>query len=115
MIIISLLTAFGLGTVIAALIQSWLSRKSQNEDRRFKEKQSAYIGLLEAYRRAAIERTDEAGKHFAYWQMRCALVAPKPVRDAIQRVKDTNDDISGRASANEQMEAAMRSDLGVTK
>jgi hypothetical protein len=115
MSLISLLTAFGMGSIITALVQSWLSRRSQTDERRFREKQQAYIGLLEAYHRAATERTAEAAKNFAYWQMRSSLVAPLAVRLAVQKVIDTNEDKQGRALAQQEMEEEMRKDLGVTK
>lgn len=113
--ILSLLTAFGLGSVVTALIQAWLTQKSKHDERSFREKQAAYVGLLEAYRRAAIEGTDEAGKHFAYWQMRCELVAPQAVREAIRNVVETNDDRAGREKADANLRVAMRIDLGITK
>lgn len=113
--ILSLITAFGLGSIVTALIQSWLARKSMKDERSFREKQAAYVGLLEAYHRAAVEGTDETSKAFAYWQMRCELVATADVRDAIRRIVATNDDRAGRERADNDMKEAMRADLGVTK
>lgn len=113
--IIPLLTAFGLGSIVTAFIQAWLAQRSKRDERGFAEKQAAYVGLLEAYHRAAVERSDEAAKLFAYWQMRCELVAPEPVRDAIRRIVDTNDDRKGRDIAHEDLKVAMRADLGVTR
>jgi hypothetical protein len=113
--LIPLLTAFGLGSIVTALIQSWLAQRSKRNDRRFHEKQTAYVGLLEAYHRAAVKGTDETSKLFAYWQMRCELVAAKPVRDAICRIAETNDDPPARMNADRDMKEAMRADLGITK
>lgn len=115
--LLSLLTAFGLGSIVTALVQAWLAQRSKTDERRFREKQAAYVGLLEAYHRAAVEGTDEAGKHFAYWQMRCDLVAPEIVRRAIERIVETNDDRSGseRAKAHDGLKAAIRADLNITK
>lgn len=114
-VIIPLLTAFGLGSIVTALIQSWLTQRSKEDERAFREKQAAYVGLLEAYHRAAVEGTDETSKLFAYWQMRCELVAPAPVRDAIRRIVETNDDRPARLKADHDMKEAMRADLGITK
>lgn len=111
----ALLTAFGLGTIATALVQSWLAQRAKLDDRRFQEKQAAYTGLLEAYHRAAVEGTVEAGKAFAYWQMRCELVASTEVRDAIRRIVATNDDRPARETAHEAMQEAMRADLGITR
>jgi len=113
--LIPLLTAFGLGSVVTALVQAWLTRRSQEDERRFREKQGAYVGLLEAYHRAAVEGTDDAAKAFAYWQMRCELVAPEAVRDAIRRIVETNDDRAGRDIAHADLKASMRIDLRITK
>lgn len=113
--ILSLLTAFGLGSVVTALIQSWLAQRSKQDERRFREKQVAYIGLLEAHHRAAVEGTDEAAKNFALWQMRCELVAPEVVRRAIERIVETNEDREGRTKAHEELKAAFRADLGIAK
>lgn len=111
----ALLTAFGLGSIVTALVQAWLSRKTHIEERNFREKQAAYIGLLDAYHRAAVDGTDEAAKLFALWQMRCELVAPKAVRRAISRVVETNNDREGRNVAHEDLKTAMRADLRITK
>lgn len=111
--ILSLITAFGLGSIVTAIVQSWLARKSIKDERSFREKQAAYVGLLEAYHRAAVEGTDESSKLFAYWQMRCELVASAAVRDAVRRIVETNDNRAGREKADNDMKKAMRADLGV--
>jgi hypothetical protein len=112
--LIPLLTAFGLGSIVTALIQAWLGQRSKEDERRFQEKQKAYVGLLEAYHRAAVEGTDETSKAFAYWQMRCELVGPEPVRDAIRRIVETNEDRVGREKADRDLKEAMRADLRIT-
>ena len=113
--LIPLLTAFGLGSIVTALIQSWLAQRSKQDERAFREKQAAYVGLLEAYYRAAVEGTDEAAKAFAYWQMRCELIAPAPVRETIRRIVETNDDRAARIMADNDMKAAMRADLRIAR
>ncbi|CAM4232999.1 Phage protein [Novosphingobium lubricantis] len=113
--LVPLIAAFGLGSVVTAFITAWLGQRSKEDERSFQEKQKAYVGLLEAYHRAAVEGTDEAAKAFAYWQMRCELVGPEPVRRAIRRIVETNDDREGRNQAHENLKEAMRADLGITK
>jgi len=113
--ILPLLTAFGLGSIVTALVQSWLQRKSKIDDRNFEERKQAYVGLLEAYHKAAVEPSDANSKNFAYWQMRCDLVAPKSVRSAIEKIVSTNDNVEGRFLAHEQLKSALRSDLSVSK
>ena len=112
---ISLITAFGLGSIVTALVQAWLSNRASDSERSFKEKQTAFIGLLEAYHRAAVHGSDENSKLFAYWQMRCELVASSSVRDAIERIASTNEDPIGRLKADQDMRQAMRRDLRITR
>jgi hypothetical protein len=109
--IVPFLAAFGLGSIVTALVQAALTNRTRGLDRRFGEKQAAYIGLLEAYYRANVEDSDETSKTFAYWQMRCELVASRSVRDAIARIVATNDDPDGRLRADTDLKAAMRADL----
>lgn len=111
--VVSLIAAFGLGSLLTAVVQFWLARNARLDERNFEERKVAYIGLLEAYHRAAIEGTDAAGKEFAYWQMRCELVAPQSVREAIERIISTNDDKDARYIAHDQLKTALRLDLGV--
>ncbi len=113
-LILSLITAFGLGSIITVVVQSLLSRRTEERQRSFEERKAAYIGLLEAYHRAGVEGTEAAGKEFAYWQMRCELVSPKVVRDAIRRIVETNDDPKSRYVAHQELEKALRNDLGVS-
>lgn len=113
MTIIQFLSAFGFGAIVTALVQAWLSNKSDTAKRNFQEKKECYIGLLDAYHKAAVERTNAAAKNFAFWQMRCELVAPKNVREVIQEIIDTNDDREKRYIAHEKLKDVLRKDLGV--
>lgn len=72
------------------------------------------MGLLEAYHRAAVENTIEAAKNFAYWQIRCELIAPSDVIASIQKLVDTTGDLDGRYVAEQEMKAALRRDIGVS-
>ena len=112
-LIVSLIAAFGLGSLLTAFVQFWLTHRAQLDARNFEERKLAYIGLLEAYHRAAVEGTDATAKAFAYWQMRCELVAPLEVRTAIEQIVSTNDDMDARYIAHERLKDALRSDLGV--
>jgi hypothetical protein len=113
--IIPLLAAFGLGSIVTAFVQAALANRTKRFDRIFSEKQTAYVGLLEAHHRAAVEGTDEAAKNFAYWQVRCDLVGSGAVCDAIRRVAETNDDRPARLKADGDLRLAMRADLKISK
>lgn len=108
-LVVSLIAAFGLGSLLTAVVQFWLSRRGRIDERNFEERKVAYIGLLEAYHQAAVEGTDAAAKNFAYWQMRCELVAPQKVREAIELIVATNDDEAARFAAHDQLKQALRS------
>lgn len=110
---IALFSAFGIGSVVTALVQALVASKSKHSDRKFAEKKEAFVGILEAYHRAAVEGTDAAAKDFAYWQMRCELVASRVVRDAIEDIVRTNEDPVRRQLAHEELKDALRRDLGV--
>jgi hypothetical protein len=114
MSVVQFISAFGLGAVITAIIQAWLTHRGEISKRAFQEKKECYIGLLEAYHRAAVENTDQAAKNFAYWQMRCELVAPEQVRKAIQEIVNTNDNRDQRGVAHENLKRALRKDLGIS-
>jgi hypothetical protein len=113
--LIQFISAFGLGAVVTALVQAWLSRRTDILKRNFLEKKECYVGLLEAYHRAAVENTSQAAKNFGYWQMRCELVAPDEVRRAIQEIINTNDDQQARNIAHENLKKMLRRDMGVAK
>ncbi|WP_085307169.1 hypothetical protein [Planktotalea arctica] len=89
----------GLGSLLTVIIQSIIQNSNFRSKRAFEEKKEAYVGLLEALQRAAIERTDQAAKAFAYWQMRCDLVGSKEVQVAIEELVESNDDVARRAKA----------------
>lgn len=113
--IVPLIAAFGLGSIVTAIVQSGLTNRTKRFDRIFSEKQIAYVGLLEAYHRAAVEQTDEASKNFAYWQVRCDLVGSEAVCAAIRRIAETKEDREGRLKADNDLRLAMRSDLKISK
>jgi len=113
--IIPLIAAFGSGAIISSIIQVWSAGRVENLKRIFQEKKECYVGLLEAYHRAAVEKTEEAAKNFGYWQMRCELVAPLEVRKAIQEIVDSNDDLQRREFAHENLKNALRKDMAVAK
>ena len=84
--LVHLLTAFGLGSIITVIMQFWLQSRAKISERSFSERKEVYVGLLEAYHEAAVNPSEKMSKNFAYWQMRCDLVAPLNVRKAIQRI-----------------------------
>lgn len=104
------LSAFGLGAIVTALVQAWLSQKAAKDERNFQEKKECYLGLLEAYRKACLLGSD-VEKEFGYWSARCALAAPENIRDMIEQMKTS--DFSKQEEVFKHLQSAMRKDLGV--
>ncbi|MEP2716503.1 hypothetical protein [Pseudophaeobacter sp.] len=93
-----------------------MSSRAKNTERSFQERKEAYVGLLEAYHQAAIAHTgnqEAAAKNFAYWQLRCEIVGPRAVRDAIKEIVLTNDDRKKRSLAHEELKSSTRRDLTI--
>lgn len=86
---LALLTAFGLGSVVSAGVQSWLDNRKDERRKRFSERRETYIGLLEAYHRVARENSPESRLNFGYWELRCRLVASEKVVFAIREFATT--------------------------
>ena len=113
--IIQLLSAAGIGGIIGSLlttvVQSWLSYKHDVANRNFQEKKEAHIGLLEAYRKACLKSGKDEKNNFAYWAVRCDLVAPKEIRLLIEQMKTQNYEQQDKAF--NKVRQLMRKDLDV--
>jgi hypothetical protein len=108
---LALLTAFGVGSIVSVGVQSWLDSRKENQRRRSSEKREAYVGLLDAYRKAAIENTPDSRKNFGYWELRCRLVASDRVANAIRVFATTEPAGSDRNKTQDELILAMRNDL----
>ena len=113
--VFQIISGVGAGAFVTTLFQIWNTRKTEAQKRQFQEKKECYVGLLEAYHKAAVENTDIAAKNFAYWQMRCELVAPKEVRMAIVDIVNTNGMKEERNIAHENLKRLLRKDLNIAK
>jgi hypothetical protein len=91
-----LISAAGLGGIlgglITSIIQHKLANKQQDKNRAFQEKKEAYIGLIDAYRLACLESSDINRRNinqnnFAYWAVRCELIAPENIVQLIEKMK----------------------------
>lgn len=116
---IQFLTAFGLGAIVSAVVQAWLSHRAYVRQRNFEEKKESYTGFLDALRQSEVEKTPAAALLVGHWQNRIELVGPRKVRDACLRIRETNpiggDTHPDRPEVFHQLKEAMREDLGVTR
>lgn len=114
---IQFLSAFGLGAIVTALIQAWLSHRAYVGQRNFQEKKESYVGFLDALHQSEVERTEAASLRVGHWQNRIELVGSKEVVAACHAIRDTNPTQAGahpdRPAALHRLKEAMRSDLGV--
>ena len=115
---ISLLTAFGLGSIVTALVQAWLTKKSYLENRNFQEKKEAYVGFLKADHRAAVEKTHESSLFLGHMIGICELVGSRKVVELLRRFAETNPVNNkphpDRPEVVKNLTKAMRKDLGVS-
>ncbi|QUP56393.1 hypothetical protein GO998_22140 (plasmid) [Ralstonia syzygii] len=87
----AMLGGLGLGAVLKSIVDTALSKKSARQKIQYAEMREAYIGLLDALHKAAIEPSDKNSKDFALWQTRVQLFGSKDVAAAVQGIIDTND------------------------
>ena len=113
------LSAFGLGAIVTALVQAWLSNVAARRQRAFQEKKESYVGYLDAMHHSEVEQSAEAALRVGHWQNRIELVGSKAVIAACQQVMATNPVGDGahpdRPAAMHELKAAMRADIGVAR
>jgi len=93
-------------------------RRAALDDRRFREKNEAYVNILHALHRSEVDGNAEAAKYVGHCRNVCDLVASAVVRSYIDQLFLTNP--LGDGSAHNQrtkvladLKAAMRADFGV--
>jgi hypothetical protein len=117
MTLIQFFSAFGLGALITALVQAWLTRHAEDAKRNFQEKKDAYVGLLDALHRSETDQTEEASRFVGLWMDRIELVGSKGVIVVCRRLTQTNP-VGGHTHPDRpdvlfRLKEAMRRDLGV--
>ncbi|MDX2112950.1 MAG: hypothetical protein SFW63_04380 [Alphaproteobacteria bacterium] len=117
MTIIQFISAFGLGAIVTALIQAWLSQRADTKKRNFQEKKECYIGFLDGIYKTDVEQNEETASYLAHWFNRIELVGSPDVIRLCTRFKETNPINNtvhpDRPQAFRDLKNAMRKDLGV--
>ncbi len=108
---LSILSAVGFGALLTIPLQYYFNERAKRKTMLFQEKKEAFVGLLTAYRSAAVEPTEKTAKEFAYWQIRCELICSQKTKNAIQSIVDTNDDRDARKIALENMKLCFSEEL----
>lgn len=110
--ILPLVGGLGIGAILKSIIDHYNGRRAISEDRIYHEKREAYLGLLEALYKAAVQHSDKNSKEFALWQTRCQLFGSPDVSKFAQAIIDTNDRPRvEREAAFNGLINAMREDL----
>ena len=110
---VPLITAFGIGSIVSTVVQTVLAQRGQKKQRSFDERKAAYIGFWEAIRRQD-RKFDEGSKiDLGHWIVRCELVAPASVRQALEKWNELEPGSVDRPDATEKLKHSMRVDLGV--
>ena len=112
---LALLTAFGLGSIISALIQVLLTQRGQKTSRDFEERKAAYIGFWESIMRQDLKYDEASLFDVGHWLVRCELVAPESVREKLRHWNELDPGSSERSEATEALKHSMREDLNVSK
>lgn len=71
--LLRLLGGLGLGSLLKSIIDHLYSRRAVVGDRLYQEKREAYLGLLDAIHKAAVEPSPHRSKDHELWQARCQL------------------------------------------
>ena len=110
--ILPLIGGLGIGAILKSVVDHLNTRRAVSQDRIYQEKREAYLGLLGALHKAAVQPSDENSKEFALWQTRCQLFGSEEVAKHVQQIIDTNDGtLAARQAAFAGMLEAMRADL----
>lgn len=110
---VSYLGLFGLGSVVTAIVQWVIKRSDEKKSLRFIEKREAYFGLLDAYRALAVDSTHEAKMEYAFWRLRCKLVASQNVLHAIDIFSNAEPRSEEMKIAEEELIKHIRRDLNI--
>jgi hypothetical protein len=107
-----ILTGLGLGAIAKSILDFFITQKTNKNKLAYSEMRDAYIGLLDALHKAAIEPSDINSKNFALWQTRVSLFGSPNVANAVQEIIDTNGDTTGkRDAAFNKLINSMKEDL----
>ena len=112
---IPLISAFGVGAIVSAVIQSILTSRLQGKRDAYSERKEAYIGLWEAIAKQEINSFPKGSDYeVGHWVLRCELVASKDVFNKLEQWCDEEPGSESRKIATKALKAAMRNDLGVS-
>lgn len=117
MTFLQFISAFGLGAIVTAVVQAWLSSRAELSKRNFQEKKECYIGYLAALHKSQLEQNQQSALNVGHWANRIELAGSRAVISACKYIRETNPTSDGthpeRGNALTELMDAMRKDLGV--
>ena len=110
--LLPLVGGLGIGAIFKSIVDYFFSKNTAKKKTQYTEMREAYLGLLNALHKAAVEPSDQNSKEFALWQTKVQLFGSEAVSNAVQGIIDTNDGPrSKRDDFFREMVAEMRKDL----
>lgn len=90
-LLIGLFGGFGLGAILKTVVDHFLNRKKDIEERAYAEKRSAYLDLLDALHKAIVEPGLESAKGYALKKARVQIFGCEAVSKAAQDLVEAYD------------------------
>ncbi len=109
---LSIITAFGLGSILTSFVQWFVANRSTIKQRKFDERKEAYIGLLESWVRQEKDNFSENSElDVGHWLLRAQLVASGNVYSLLRSWEGTEPGSGDRVESTKKLKSAMRDDL----
>lgn len=110
--LLPLIGGLGIGAILKSIVDYFLSKNAARKKAQYAEMREAYLGLLNALHKAAVEPSDQNSKEFALWQTKVQLFGSESVAKAVQGILDTNEGPREKRNAFfNEMVSEMRKDL----
>jgi len=110
--LLPLVGGLGIGAIFKSIVDYLLSKNATKKKAQYTEMREAYLGLLNALHKAAVEPSNQNSKEFALWQTKVQLFGSEAVAKSVQGIIDTNDGPRSKRDAFfNEMVAEMRKDL----
>ena len=109
---LSIITAFGLGSILTSFVQWFVANRSTIKQRKYDERKEAYVGLLESWVRQEKENFSGTSElDVGHWLLRSQLVASENVYSLLESWGDTVPGADDRVEITKKLKSAMRDDL----
>jgi len=102
--VVQLFAAFGMGSLITAVVQWYISTRFAAKKRQYDERKEAYVGLLESWVRQEDDGFTKASERdVGHWHLRAQLVASEHVYALLRAWMDTEIGSSERIETTQKL------------